>query len=134
MTIRRKVPLILAVALVSLIGAILVSSYLLLTGSFIRLEERDVRLNLERATNAIADNLAGLKRSAEDYAAWDPTYEFMATRSTDYPKKNFMNASMYGLHVNFVGIFGVDGKAVFIKAIDVADGREVKVPPALLES
>ena len=133
MTIRRKVPLILAVTLVSLIGAILASSYLLLTGSFIRLEERDVRLNLERATNAIADDLAGLERSAEDYAAWDPTYEFMATRSADFPEKNFMNATLYGLHVSFVGIFGSDGKAVFVKSIDAASGGEVKVPSALLD-
>src|SRR5438445_12897228 len=117
MTIRRKVPFILAVTLIWLIAAILVTSRILLNSSFIRLEERDVRLNLERAINAIGDELAGLKRSAEDYAAWDPTYEFMANHIGDYPKKNFMNVSMYGLHLNFVGIFELDGKPVFTKAI-----------------
>ncbi|HXJ40306.1 MAG TPA: response regulator [Bryobacteraceae bacterium] len=109
------------------------TSQLLLRSSFIRLEERDVRLNLERAINAIGDDVAGLKRSAEDYAAWDPTYEFMATRTADYPKKNFMNVSMYGLHLNFVGIFDLDGKPVFMKAIDLSDGREVTVSAALLK-
>jgi len=133
MTIRRKVPLILAVTLFSLIGAILASSYLLLTGSFVRLEEREVRLNLERAKNAITDDLAGLRRSAEDYAAWDPTYDFMGTRSADYLDKNFMNATLYGLHVSFIGIFGSDGKAVFVKSIDEESGGEVKVPVALLD-
>jgi signal transduction histidine kinase len=133
MTIRRKVPLILAVTLFSLIGAILASSYLLLTGSFVRLEEREVRLNLERAKNAIADDLAGLRRSAEDYAAWDPTYDFMGTRSAEYLDKNFMNATLYGLHVSFVGIFESDGKAAFVKSIDEEGGGEVKVPIALLD-
>jgi signal transduction histidine kinase len=133
MTIRRKVPLILAVTLFSLIGVILASSYLLLTGSFVRIEEREVRLNLERAKNAMADDLAGLKRSAEDYAAWDPTYEFMGTRSADYLDKNFMNATLSGLHVSFVGIFGSDAKAVFVKSIDAESGEEVKAPAALLD-
>ena len=52
MTIRKKVPLILAITLVCLIAVILMTSQLLLRSSFIRLEERDVRLNLERAINA----------------------------------------------------------------------------------
>ena len=55
MTIRRKVPLFLALDLVSLLGCGGNLGVLLLH-SFLKLEEADVRLNVERAGNALSDD------------------------------------------------------------------------------
>jgi signal transduction histidine kinase len=134
MRIRTKVSLILAVTLVCLVAGLFATSRLLLTASFVQLEEREVRLNLDRAVNALSDEVAALSRSLEDYAAWDPTYDFMATGDSHFAEDNFKNATLAGLRVGFVGIFDPAGKVVFTKSLDLGSNKkEVGFPAALLE-
>src|SRR5713226_5619148 len=110
MTIRRKVPVILAFTLIGLVAAILVTSRLLLIDSFARLEEQEVYLHLQRAVNALSDDLECLNRTLADYANWDTTYDFMATHDGKYPEIELRNASLIGLRMNFVGIFDLTGR------------------------
>jgi hypothetical protein len=45
--------------------------------SFVQLEEREVRLDVERAENALSDELADLMRSVRDYGNYDRMYAYM---------------------------------------------------------
>ena len=55
MTIRRKVPVFLLLISIALVGGGCVASGLLLLDSFVQLEEREVRLDVERAGYALSD-------------------------------------------------------------------------------
>jgi sensor domain CHASE-containing protein len=84
MRIRRKVSLIVTLTMVGCVAVILAIARLLVIDRFAQLEEREVRLNVQRAANALSEDLAGLSRTIEDYAAWDQTYAYMATPTVRY--------------------------------------------------
>ena len=57
MTIRRKVPVFLVLASAALLAVMAITSRVLLLDSFVQFEEREVRLNVGRAGNALSDEL-----------------------------------------------------------------------------
>jgi signal transduction histidine kinase len=131
MTIQRKVHLILALTLIGLLFAVSLTSRVLLLDSFVQLEEREVRLNLQRAHNALLDDLAEVSRSVRDYSTYDRMYAFMADHNPEFPETEFGNLDTLG--VNFVGIFDLNGKMVFGKAVDLPSLQPAQIPQGLRE-
>ena len=132
MTIRRKVPVYLALISIALLAVVATTSRVLLLDSFVHLEEREVRLNMQRAGNALSDELGELTRSVTDYANYDRMYAYLATHDPKFPEGEFGNLD--ALRANFVGIFDLTGAMVFGKAITLPDLRAAEVPSGLLNS
>jgi signal transduction histidine kinase len=129
MTIQRKVPLILALTLIGLLLAVSVTSRVLLLDSFVQLEEREVRLNLLRADKALLAELAEISRSVLDYSTYDRMYAFMVNHDPRIPEAEFGNLDM--LRTNFVGIFDLDGKMIFGKAVELPSSKPAEIPQGL---
>jgi signal transduction histidine kinase len=131
MTIQRKVPLILALTLLGLLLAVSVTSRVLLLDSFVQLEDREVHLNLQRAYNALLDDLADVSRPALDYSTYDRMYAFMVNHDPKFPEGEFGNLDT--LRENFVGIFDLDGKMIFGRAVDLPRFKPAEIPKGLTE-
>ncbi len=132
MTIQRKVPLILAFTLIGLLCAVSVTSRVLLLDSFVQLEEREVRLNLLRADKALSAELAEISRSVLDYSIYDRMYAFMVSHDPKVPEAEFGNLDT--LRTNFVGIFDLDGKMIFGKAVELPSSKLTEIPQGLTEN
>jgi signal transduction histidine kinase len=131
MTIRKRVAVFLALILVALLEVVAVTSRVLLLDSFVRLEEGDVRLNLQRASNALSDELTDLTESVRDYAAYDRMYAYLASHDPRFPEGEFGNLD--ALRANFVGIFDLTGKMVFGKEIALPDRSSAGIPRGLAD-
>jgi signal transduction histidine kinase len=129
MTIRKRVAVFLVLILVSLLEVVAVTSRVLLLDSFVRLEESDVRLNVQRAGNALSDDLADLTQSVKDYSEYDRMYSYMVSRDPRFPDGEFGNLDT--LRANFVGIFDLAGAMVFGKAVALPDNSSVAIPQGL---
>jgi signal transduction histidine kinase len=129
MTIRMRVAVFLALILVSLLEVVAVTSRVLLLDSFVRLEESDVRLNVQRAGNALSDDLADLAQSVTDYSEYDRMYSYMVNHDPRFPEGEFGNLDT--LRANFVGIFDLTGAMVFGKAVALPDNSSVAIPQGL---
>jgi sensor domain CHASE-containing protein len=68
--LRAKTLFIISVTLVGLIIIIYAISAAVLTSGFAQVEERESRQNVQRALDALANNLAELSRVTRDYASW----------------------------------------------------------------
>lgn len=132
MTIRTRVAVFLVLILVCLLEVVAVTSRVLLLDSFVRLEEADVRLNVQRAGNVLSDELNDLTQSVKDYAEYDRMYSYMLTPDPRFPEGEFGNLDT--LRVNFVGIFDLTGAMVFGKAVALPDNRSVGIPQMLQNS
>ena len=124
MTIRRRVPLFLLLISIALV-AVVAASGLLLLDSFVQLEQREVRLDVERAGYALSDEVADLTDSVLDYADYDRMYAYMLNHDAGFPEGEFGNLD--ALRVNVVGIFDLEGQMVFGKAV-TAPGFRVAAP------
>jgi signal transduction histidine kinase len=132
MTIRRKVPVILVLISVALLGVVAVTSRILLLHGFEQLEEREVFLNVERASNALSDALTDLTQSVKDYAVYDRLYDYMSSLDPHFPEGEFGNLD--ALRANVVGIFDLSGHMVFGKAVVLPNFSSTGFPEGLANS
>src|ERR1700682_2209506 len=132
MTIRRQVPVLLVLTLISLLIVVAATSRVLVLDSFVQLEEREVRLNVQRAENALSDELADLMRSVRDYGNYDRMYAYMVNQDPKFPEGEFGNLDT--LRANFVGIFDINGKMIFGKAVELPSSKSAAIPQQLANS
>lgn len=90
MSIRWKPALIISILLLALMLSMLFISRAILLSSFSRLEEEDVRENVQRALNALNDRMVSLAGVAGDYAAWDDSYAFVRNRDPKFIATNLI--------------------------------------------
>jgi signal transduction histidine kinase len=129
MTIRRKVPVLLVLTCAALLGVMVFTSRVLLLDSFVHFEEQEVRLNVERAGNALSDEMNDLALSAIDYAHYDRMYGYMVDHDPKFPEGEFGNLD--ALRANFVGIFDLDGRMVFGRAVALPEFKPDRIPQGL---
>jgi len=131
MILRKRSPFI-CLVIVVLLGAPYVFSRISLLRSFAKLEDQDVRQNLDRAMSALSDDFASLDRTISDYSSWDQTYSFVEHPNDDYvrqelPTHTFVN----NLRINVVAIFNSSDRMIFAKAVDFTTGKDVVFPQSL---
>jgi len=130
-TIRRKVAVFLALASATLLAVMAITSRILLLDSFVQFEQREVRLNVERAGNALSDELNDLALSVIDYSHYDRMCAYMVSRDPKFPEGEFGNLD--ALRANFVGIFDLTGEMVFGRAVALPDFKPDRIPQGLPE-
>ena len=77
MSLRRKTLLIIGATLISLIVVIYVFSQTITMNGFLHLEESTVKRNVDRAVNALNDEMDVIYSTNQDWANWTDTYNFV---------------------------------------------------------
>jgi PAS domain S-box-containing protein len=119
MSLRIKSLLVAGGTTAILILILFVSARLIITGSYTRLEQQDTQAHVERALNALTNDLASLQRTDTDYAAWDDTYVFMQDRTPGYLESNYADSSFINNRLNLVMLVDGQGQPVYIQAFDL---------------
>jgi signal transduction histidine kinase len=88
MTLRRKAFLIISLILVCLIVLLYVTSSFIMVKGFEQVEHNDAQKNVGRVLEALSDELSDLNGYASDWAAWDPSYEFVNNPDNTYVEDN----------------------------------------------
>ena len=132
MTLRKRTIVIVGAAIFALMAILYVSSRTVLLDSFIRLEEEATRRDVQRALNAVDNQLRELDTTADDWAAWDDTYRFMSTRDPEYVESNLLDDTFLTLRLNALLLVAPSGEVVFGKAFDLQTEEAVPVSPSLL--
>jgi len=102
-----------------------------LLGSFLSLEQQDIRQHVERAANALNDDIATLEQTTADYAGWDDTYAFMEDRNQKYIATNYVDETLSNNRLNLVLLVDPSGTVVFGKAFDLITGQQQAIPERL---
>jgi len=91
MTLRRRTLLIILATLVALIVILFVVSQAIFLRGAARLEEQDARQNVERALNALSQEISHLETQVGDWAPWDDTYAFIDDANESYIQSNLID-------------------------------------------
>jgi PAS domain S-box-containing protein len=134
MSLRLKSLLVAALTVAVLLVTFLVFTRLIITDSYANLEREDTAEHVTRAVNALTNDLAGLARSANDYAAWDDTYNFMESRDPVYLEANYPDTTFTNNRLSLVTLVNPQGEIVFAKAVDLDQGQEIPVAPEILNA
>src|SRR5690348_5169355 len=86
-TLRWKTLLIVAVTLIGLLLLVYIPLRIFLLGSFVSLEQQLLLTDLDRASNAINDDIYNLDLLTAGYSMWDDTYTFVEAPTQEYIDK-----------------------------------------------
>ncbi len=134
MTLRERTLLTVTVVFIVLFAILYFVSHTILMRSFIVLEEQYTRQNVERALNALSNDLLTLKATATDWAAWDDTYAFMEDTNDQYIQANLVTGTFTSLRLNLMMFINSSGHIAYVKAFDLQREEEIPVPQSVLQS
>ena len=112
-------------------ASFLAASYLvqrvIVQPEFAAIEDHEAQANLARAIEGLQSDAEALATSARDYAAWDDTYAFVATRDPAYAVANLVPHTFSNLGLDAAAIVSRDGEVIWGRRLD-AQGRLVDDP------
>jgi signal transduction histidine kinase len=132
-TLRKKTLLIIGITLVFLIIFMYVVSSGILLGGFARVEKQDTIKNVQRATEAINNDLSSLEIFTSDWARWDDTYAFVEDINEEYITANLYYEEFIKINVNVMLYVNSSGGIAFSRTFDLSEAKEIPVSPEILE-
>lgn len=129
---RKALLIIIGATLFGVLAVLCVSSRLILLSSYARLEEREVRVDVQHVLGELSEAQAKLNTMAVDYADWDDTYAFVAGELINYPQVNLTDQTYQFLQLNLVLIVNTAGEIVYGSGYDLEAGKPTPVPAGLL--
>ena len=130
-SLRGKTLLIILVTVFALVGGLYVLSRALLLRGYSALEFDFARQDMDRASSALANEMANLTRANTDYSSWDETYWFLQGKDPPFGTTQFPVSALEQIKVNFVVIVNNNGQIAFSRGYDVRARTEVPVPADL---
>ena len=118
MGLRRKTQIIIGLVLLGLLTALYAVTSRTLMVQFSRLEEEQTRQNVDRVSNAIANELDLLNGSARDDSMWDEAYEFVQHPTAEWGEKNFGEDTYLHMRLNALLYLNSAGEPVFAREFD----------------
>ena len=103
--------------------------------NFGQLEKQNVDENVQRAINALSDDLSGLDRSDYDLAASDSTYQFIQNpqQGQTYIQANLLDSTLINLDVEVIVYFDQTGNVAYSKALD-SNNLGIQAPQEILNA
>ncbi len=132
-TLRKKTVLIIGVTLVFLIMILYFTSSAIMMSGFLQVEQQDTIKNVNRAVNALSDDLSALNGFVGDWASWDETYSFIEDANMDYVDRNIPNTTFSDIRVNLMLYINSSGVIVFGRSFDLENGTILPVTESLQE-
>jgi PAS domain S-box-containing protein len=131
MTLRQKTLLIIGVTLLCLLMALYISLSTIWLNGFAQIELQQTRQNVERVTQALANDLKELNRTARDWAGWDDTYAFVQDGNDDYIQENLIDTTFVNLRLNFMLFINTAGQIAYAKGLDLQQKVVTPIPKSL---
>lgn len=112
-SLQRKIAWVLLLVLLTLGGVHAAIHWGVIYPSFLALEERAARRDLDRLRNALDRELLYLDTTCKDWAFWDDTYRFVQERSRDYIDSNLGNDTFTTNRLNLLALLDQNGAIVW---------------------
>ena len=127
---RKKIILVISLALILLFTLQYFISRLILLNGFMELEKKFTFKNVHRARGALEDRISSMAALLGDWAAWDATKDFiLEPDKSSYIEDNLMDETFINLNLNFMLFINSSGEIVYSKCFDLKNKKTVECPP-----
>ncbi|MBI1277188.1 MAG: HAMP domain-containing protein [Anaerolineaceae bacterium] len=131
MSLRRKTLLIIGATLICLMIVIYAFSQAITMNGFLHLEETTVQRNVDRAINALNDEMDVIYSTNQDWANWTDTYNFVDDLNDNYREGNTHDGIFQSYDLNVMLFVNNKNEVAFAKAYDQDEDQEMPVPTSL---
>ncbi|MBI4719334.1 MAG: HAMP domain-containing protein [Planctomycetes bacterium] len=113
MSLRSKVVLFVLGVSATFAGTAYLVQRLIVLPGFAKVEQAEALDDLARCQQAIEHDAEFLSNSANDYAAWDDTYDFIENGNEEYQSENLIPETFQNLKLNIFAFVRKDGTLVW---------------------
>jgi len=124
--LHAKIMLSLAVIAGAMLVAVWWAQVLAIGPGFRELEMRQAQANLERAREALADEIRQVDDFLSDWSGWDDTYQFIADGNQEFRKSNLDTDVFRPNSFDFLCMVRADGSVAFSDGLH--EGTRVRLP------
>ena len=132
MSLRRKTLLIAGLTLVGLCAALYVIARVTILQRFADVEDKEVRQNLDRVSNAITNEFDLLNTVARDDSQWDEAYRFLQRPTPGWGERNFPESTMLALRLNLLMLIDAHNRPIYARQFDEDTKRLFPASPEIL--
>jgi HD-GYP domain-containing protein (c-di-GMP phosphodiesterase class II)/sensor domain CHASE-containing protein len=133
MTLHKKTLIVMGIALFCLVLVLYLNSSSILLSGFSEVEDEQMRQNVGRAVDTIADDLDNFADVTRDWAAWDDTYYFIDDGNEEYIDSNIDVSEAWTLNrVDAMVYVDADGEVIFSNSYDLEEEEFIPVSENLL--
>ncbi|TDI92442.1 MAG: HAMP domain-containing protein [Chloroflexi bacterium] len=94
---------------------------------FAEIERTEAQKNLQRVQRAIQSELTHMDNTAQDWAHWTDTYQFIAGENPEFVENNLMYETFSGIGVTLMNFYDSEGTLVWGKAYDLESEQEIQL-------
>jgi signal transduction histidine kinase len=123
MSLSRRIMVVIILALISALMVAYITSELILRGGFEQLEKDETIINVERARNALNDDIHALLFVALDWSKWDDTFHFVGGDDPSYIEANLLDETFASLNLNLMVFLDTSNRIVYEKGFDLENRR-----------
>jgi PAS domain S-box-containing protein len=105
--------------------------YFLLEKSFSNLERMFVQRDVDRAQNAVTEELEKLDDTVADWGIWDDTYRFMRDKTQEYIEANLNERTIGALRLAVIAYVDNAGEIVRVQSLSPSGGYAPTLPDGL---
>jgi sensor domain CHASE-containing protein len=131
MTLRKKTLLLISVTIIGLLTVLYFTLRFILLENFEQVERQIVKMNVERARNALNNTIQGLDSFATDYGGSDDTYRFVVDRNRQYIASVLNDDTFSKNRFNLLLMINSSGRILYAKAFDTRNKKQVPLPKEL---
>lgn len=133
LTLRKKILLNITLTLFLLVCALSLALTIIISESFVRVEQNETRRDVQRVLDAVSDEESKLASIVQDWAVWDDAKAFLENPADEtFIKANLNDSSLARLKLRFLVFLKNDGKVVFANGMDLKTGQATSFPQAFL--
>ncbi len=111
--LQEKTTLALGGVLVALIAVLYFGSKSIIGKEFSYLEERDAAKDVGRVQLALTERRSNLEATVQDWAYWDPMYDFAQDHNEAFIEENLTPQSVTTLRIQMLAVFDGEGDLVW---------------------
>ena len=128
---QKKASLLGVLLFIILLGCISIAANRLLLNGFIKTEENNIQKDINRALEALQDDIEKVDYIVRNWSNWDDSYKFIQDRNEDYIKSTLNLESLQGIKQNIIAYINSSGTLVYSHAIDWENGKDMPFPDEL---
>lgn len=124
MKLRKKMILIIAITLFTLIVALYLTSRLTIGNGFSQLEHEYMEKDVKQAVGVLSREMSGLDTIISDWSQWDDAYSFVENGKQSFVESNLGDTAFTGLNLNLIMFINSKDEIIFSKGFDIQNAHE----------
>jgi diguanylate cyclase (GGDEF)-like protein/PAS domain S-box-containing protein len=128
-TLRAKTLAVVAILVAALLVALVLPLYAVLMGSFLQLEEANMRADLRRAASALNERTQALQAAGYGWSASDDIYRDISSHNADDIAVRISDSTLQALNLAVFALYDGSGHLVYSRARDQGRNGPGSLPP-----